>query len=102
MSHYHSRLNSLMSKTTPSTTYFFTQSEHEILRSLSAYMVGIPRDAALEVPIITIDAFVKQLPKTLQTQLRFGLHLFQWAPPPLYRENASIYATRLAGCGEIY
>ena len=70
-----------MSKTTPSTTYFFTQSEHEILRFLSAYMVGIPRDTTLDVPIITIDAFVKQLPKTLQAQLRFGLHLFQWGPP---------------------
>ncbi len=81
MNPYHSRLNDLMSKTTPSTTYFFTQSEHEILRSLSAHMVGVPHDAALDVPIITIDAFVKQLPKTLQTQLRFGLHLFQWGPP---------------------
>lgn len=80
MNPYHNRLNDLMSKTTPSTTYFFTQSEHEILKSLSAYMVGVPRDAALDVPIITIDAFVKQLPKTLQKQLRFGLHLFQWGP----------------------
>ena len=69
-----------MRRTTPSTTYFFTHSEHEILKSVSAYMVGIPRDAALDVPIITIDAFVKQLPKTLRTQLRFGLHLFQWGP----------------------
>ncbi len=69
-----------MRKTTASTTYFFSQSEHEILKSLSAYMVGVPRDATLDVPIITIDAFVKQLPKTLQTQLRFGLHLFQWGP----------------------
>lgn len=80
MNLYHNRLNHLMSKTTPSTTYFFTQSEHEILRSLSAYMVGVPHDTALDVPIITIDAFVKQLPKPLQTQLRFGLHLFQWGP----------------------
>ena len=80
MNPYHSRLNNLMPKKTPSTTYFFTQSEHEILKSLSAYMVGVPRDAALDVPIITIDAFVKQLPKPLQKQLRFGLHLFQWAP----------------------
>lgn len=69
-----------MPKTTASTTYFFTQSEHEILRSLSAYMVGVPHDAALDVPVITIDAFVKQLPKTLQKQIRFGLHLFQWGP----------------------
>ena len=80
MNLHYSRLNSLMPKTKPSTTYFFTQSEHEILRSLSAYMVGVPPDAILDVPIITIDAFVKQLPKTLQTQLRFGLHLFQWGP----------------------
>lgn len=81
MNPYHNRLKNLMPKTRPSTTYFFTQSEHEILKSLSAYMVGAPRDATLDVPVITIDAFVKQLPKTLQTQLRFGLHLFQWGPP---------------------
>ncbi len=80
MNPYHNRLKNLMSKTKPSTTYFFSQSEHEILRYLSAYMVGVPRDAMLEVPIITIDAFVKQLPKTLRRQLRFGLHLFQWGP----------------------
>ncbi len=70
-----------MRKTDPSITYFFTQSEHEILKSVSAYMIGVPCDAALDVPVITIDAFVKQLPQTLRTQLRFGLHLFQWGPP---------------------
>ena len=69
-----------MPKTNPSITYFFTQSEHEILKSVCAYMVGVRYDAALDVPIITMDAFVKQLPKTLRTQLRFGLHLFQWGP----------------------
>ena len=69
-----------MPKTRPSATYFFTQSEHEILKSVSAYMVGVPRGTTLDVPVITIDAFVKQLPKTLRRQLRFGLHLFQWGP----------------------
>ena len=69
-----------MSKTPPSTTYFFTQVEHEVLKSVCAYMVGVPCDAALDIPIITIDAFVKQLPKALRTQIRFGLHLFQWCP----------------------
>ena len=81
MNPYHNRLNNPMPKTTASTTYFFTQVEHEILRSVCAYMVGVPCDATLDVPVITIDAFVKQLPKTLRTQLRFGLHLFQWGPP---------------------
>ena len=80
MNPYHNRLKNLMSKTRPSTTYFFSQSEHEILRSLSAYMVGVPRDTMSDVPIITIDTFIKQLPKTLRRQLRFGLHLFQWGP----------------------
>ena len=69
-----------MLKTTPGATYFFTQREYEILKSVCAYMVGVPSDAALDVPIITIDAFVKQLPKSWQTQLRFGIHLFQWGP----------------------
>ena len=70
-----------MSKTPPSrATYFFTQVEHEILKSVCGYMVGVPCDAALDIPVITIDAFVKQLPTTLQRQLRFALHLFQWCP----------------------
>ena len=69
-----------MPKPTASATYFFTQAEHEILKSVCAYMVGVPCDTALDIPIITIDAFVKQLPKALRTQLRLGLYLFQWAP----------------------
>lgn len=69
-----------MRKKARNTTYFFSQSEHEILKSLCAYMVGVPRDATLDVSVITIDTFAKQLPKTLRTQLRFGLHLFQWGP----------------------
>ena len=76
-----------MSKTPPSrTTYFFTQVEHEILKSVCAYMVGVPCDAALDIPVITIDTFAKQLPKTLRTQLRFGLLLFQWGPPLFIRK----------------
>ena len=71
-----------MRKKARNTTYFFTQIEHEILKSVCAYMVGVPCDTTLDVPVITIDAFVQQLPKALQTQLRFGLHLFQWGPPP--------------------
>ena len=43
-------------------------------------MVGVPCDTALDIPVITIDTFVKQLPKTLRTQLRFAIFLFQWAP----------------------
>ncbi len=69
-----------MHKTTRNVTYFFSQVEHEILKSVCAYMVGVPYDDALNVPIITIDAFVKQLPKGLQRQLRFAIHLFQWCP----------------------
>ena len=69
-----------MPKPTASATYFFTQAEHEILKSVCAYMVGVPCDTALDIPIITIDAFVKQLPKALRTQLRFALLLFQWGP----------------------
>ena len=69
-----------MRKTTRSVTYFFTQVEHKILKSVCAYMVGVPYDDALDGPIITIDAFVKQLPEVLQRQLRFALHLFQWGP----------------------
>ena len=70
-----------MFKDTPGTTYFFTQAEHDILKSVCAYMVGVPNDVALELPVITIDAFVQQLPKPLRTRIRFGLHLFQWGPP---------------------
>lgn len=69
-----------MFRAVPKATYFFTQVEHEILKSVCAYMVGVPCDDALDTPIIAIDAFVQQLPKTLQRQLRFGLHLFQWGP----------------------
>ena len=69
-----------MLETPRNVTYFFTQLEHEILKSVCAYMVGVPRDDALNIPVITIDAFVKQLPTTLQRQLRFALHLFQWCP----------------------
>ena len=70
-----------MHKTPPvGATYFFTQVEHEILKSVCAYMVGVPCDTALDIPLITIDTFVKQLPKALRTQLRFALLLFQWGP----------------------
>ena len=64
----------------PSATYFFTQAEHAILKSVCTYMVGVPCNTALDIPIITIDSFVKQLPKALRMRLRFGLYLFQWAP----------------------
>ena len=70
-----------MFRTTPKATYFFTEIEHDILKSVCAYMVGVSTDTALDTPVIVIDAFVQQLPKTLQRQLRFGLHLFQWGPP---------------------
>ena len=70
-----------MPKTTPAATYFFTQVEHEILKSVCAYMIGVPCDTALDTPIIAIDTFVKQLPKVLRTQLRFALLLFEWGPP---------------------
>lgn len=69
-----------MFRAPPKATYFFTEVEHDILKSVCAYMVGVPCDTALDTPIIAIDAFVQQLPKTLQRQLRFGLHLFQWGP----------------------
>ena len=70
-----------MPKTAASATYFFTQVEHEILKSVCASMVGVPCDTALDTPVIAIDAFVKQLPKALGTQLRFALFLFEWGPP---------------------
>lgn len=69
-----------MVRETPRTTYFFSQAEHVILKSVCANMVGVPVDTTLDVPVIAMDAFVRQLPKTLQRQLRFGLHLFQWGP----------------------
>lgn len=69
-----------MPKATLQTTYFFTEIEHDILKSLCVYMVGVPSDTALDIPVITIDAFVQQLPKTLRKQLRFGMHLFEWSP----------------------
>ena len=68
-------------KTPKETTYFFTEVEHDILKSVCAYMVGVSGDTALDIPVIVIDSFVQQLPKTLQKQIRLGLHLFQWSPP---------------------
>ena len=70
-----------MFRETPQATYFFTQAEHDILKSLCAYMVGISNDAELDVSVITIDGFVQQLPKPLRTRIRLGIHLFQWSPP---------------------
>ena len=70
----------------PQGTYFFTHAEHVILKSLCAYMVGISNEAELDISIITIDAFVQQLPKPLRTRLRFGLHVFQWGPPLFIRK----------------
>ena len=70
-----------MFRTTPQATYFFTEVEHDILKSVCAYMVGVSSDAALDMPVIVIDTFVRELPKTVRRQLRFGLHLFQWGPP---------------------
>ena len=70
-----------MLRGTPEATYFFTQAEHDILKSVCAYMVGISNDTKLDIPVITIDAFVQQLPKPLRTRIRFGIHLFQWGPP---------------------
>ena len=69
-----------MFRTTPKATYFFTEVEHDILKSVCAYMVGVSGDTALDTPIIVIDSFVQQLPKALRKQLRFGLYLFQWGP----------------------
>ena len=70
-----------MRKKTPKTTYFFTQTEHDILKFVCAYMVGVSDDTGLEIPVITIDAFVQQLSKPLRTQVRLAIHLFQWGPP---------------------
>ena len=70
-----------MFRTTPKASYFFTEVEHNILKSVCTYMVGVSGDTALDIPVIVIDAFVQQLPKALRKQLRFGLHLFQWGPP---------------------
>lgn len=70
-----------MFRKTPQATYFFTQVEHDILKSLCAYMVGVSDDAKMDISVITIDAFVQQLPKPLRSRIRFGLHLFQWSPP---------------------
>lgn len=69
-----------MPKATLNDTYFFTQVEHNILRSVCYYMIGPPNDPALELPIIRIDAFVQELPKPLRTRIRLGIHLFQWGP----------------------
>ena len=70
-----------MRRSTLKDTYFFTQVEHDILRSVCAYMIGVENSAALEIPIIRIDVFVQQLPKPLRTRIRLGIHLFQWGPP---------------------
>ncbi|MCY4567184.1 MAG: hypothetical protein OXD49_02645 [Candidatus Poribacteria bacterium] len=70
-----------MFRTTPEATYFFTEVEHDILKSVCAYMVGVTADTALDTSVIVIDTFVQQVPKALRRQLRFGLHLFQWGPP---------------------
>ncbi len=70
-----------MFRTTSKATYFFTEVEHDILKSVCTYMVGVSEDTTLDIPIIVIDAFVQHLPKALRKQLRFGLHLFQWGPP---------------------
>ncbi len=70
-----------MFRTTPKAAYFFTEVEHDILKSVCAYMVGVSADTALDTSVIVIDTFVQQVPKTLRRQLRFGLHLFQWGPP---------------------
>ena len=70
-----------MRRLTPEATYYFTEVEHDILKSVCAYMVGVSGDTALDIPVIAIDAFVKQLPKTSRKQLRFGLYLFEWGPP---------------------
>ena len=67
-------------KTPREATYFFTEVEHAIIKSVCAYMVGLSSDTALDVPVIAIDTFVQQLPKTLQKQFCYGLHLFQWGP----------------------
>ncbi len=70
-----------MPKATSSDTFFFTQVEHDILKSLCAYMVGVSNDVSLDIPIIKIDTFVRQLSKPLRRRIRFGIHLFQWGPP---------------------
>lgn len=69
-----------MRRETPAATYFFTQTEHDILKSVCAYMVGVSNDTKLDIPIITIDTFVQQLPKPLRMRIRFAIHLFQWSP----------------------
>lgn len=61
----------------PSTPSFFSESEHGILKSVCTAMVGAPCAAE---SVAAIDVFVAGLPQTLQRQLRFGVHLFQWAP----------------------
>ncbi|MDE0009889.1 MAG: hypothetical protein OXU36_02015 [Candidatus Poribacteria bacterium] len=75
-----------MFRETPQDSYFFTQTEHNILKALCAYMVGTSNDAELDISVITIDAFVQQLSKPLRTRIRFGLHLFQWGPPLFIRK----------------
>jgi len=62
-------------------SYFFSQTERNILKSVCAYMVGVAHDTTLDKPLGIIDKFVSELPKALQIQLRFGLHVFQWGPP---------------------
>ena len=71
----------MVNKSTPELRCFFTPTEQDILKVIAAYMVGVPRDTGLETPILAIDRFVRELPKRLQQQLRFSVHLFQWGPP---------------------
>ena len=75
-----------MAKPTPELSGFFTPTEQDILKAVVASMVGVPRDTGLATPILAIDAFVAALPKRLQQQLRFSVHLFQWGPPLFIRK----------------
>ncbi len=75
-----SRNNGKMLMSTSPDKTFFTQTERQILKSVCIYMVGISPHATLDEPLIAIDTFVSHLPKPLQTQLRFGLQLFEWCP----------------------
>ncbi len=61
-------------------TYFFSRTERRILKSVCAEMVGVARDTPLDEPLEAMDAFVMQLPKTLQVQFRCGLFVFEWGP----------------------
>ena len=78
----------MMRRSPAPATYFFTENEHRILKAVSAKMIGVPCDTALDTPIVVIDTFVRTLPKALQRQLRIGLHLFQWGPVLFMRRLA--------------